>query len=52
MGKPPLSSLMENLLQLISGSELLYLLAEHAHVEAKIEPVESQREPQLVAELD
>ena len=37
-------------LQLISGSELLYLLAEHAHVEAKIEPVENQEASQPTAD--
>lgn len=34
-------------LELLSGSHLLYLLAEHAGVEAKIEPPDSWKDPQL-----
>jgi restriction system protein len=33
-------------IELLSGSNLLYLLAEHASIEAKIEPPDSWKDPQ------
>lgn len=37
-------------LELLSGSHLLHLLAEHAHIEAKIEPPEDWKDPEADSE--